>query len=373
MSSKPIKVAFLTSSLRRGGTELRLLDIVRGLDRSKFDPFLLVAKDTDLVAEASDQQVYVVGSREANVLRSLPGFWSVIRRQRPQVVWCVRDGLVGFAGRVFAGILRIPVVVISLHRGGAEQPVMDWPNRLLTLLTRTRVVVVSDPLRDWLIAKGISSDLITTIYNGVDTALFAPAENRGGFKQRLLGIDPDQFLFGTVGNLRPVKGQDLLIRAAAKVITQHPDTHLVLVGEGNERKKLEELCAQLKVEHNVHFLGARSDVPELLHAFDVFTLTSYKEGCPNSVLEAMASGVPVISTEFGGAARLISAEVGIIIPERDEIALADALISLIRDPVRRQEMGKAARRRALEFFSLERMIKDRETLLLELLKKKGIS
>jgi glycosyltransferase involved in cell wall biosynthesis len=104
-----------------------------------------------------------------------------------------------------------------------------------------------------------------------------------------------------------------------------------------------------------------------MQAFDVFVLTSNSEGCPNVILEAMATGLPVVSTSVGGVPELVTDETGILVPPGDDAALADAIRQLLDDPARRQAMGQAGRRRAVEHFSLETMIRARETLLLELL------
>jgi glycosyltransferase involved in cell wall biosynthesis len=129
---------------------------------------------------------------------------------------------------------------------------------------------------------------------------------------------------------------------------------------------LERLSQTLGLTKHVRFLGTRNDVPELMRAFDLFVLTSHSEGCPNVILEAMASGLPVVSTNVGGVPELVNADTGMLVPPRDDTTLAEAILRLLDDPVRRQRMGEAGRRRAVEQFSLAQMIRAREELLSEL-------
>ena len=371
------KVGFIIASLNRGGTETKLLDTLQRLDRNRFDPFLFVAKGGgELLAEACDQRVYVGLPAGGNSLRSLYALWKTLRRERPDAVWCLQGGVTGFAGRLFARLLRVPIIILSLHgRQSERQPALDWPNRLLTPFTTQRVVAVSNEYRQQLIAEGIAESLISVLYNGVDTARFSPHRSpsgRGGensFKRAILGIEPSHPVIGTVGNLLPVKAHEVLLKAAGRVIVQCPDALFVLVGEGERRAALERLAQALGVSQNVRFLGRQRDVSDVMRAFDLFALTSNSEGCPNVILEAMASELPVVSTRVGGVPELVDDEVSILVPPQDDVALAQAILQLLTDPARRQAMGEAARRRAVERFSIEAMIRAREALLMELLVK----
>jgi glycosyltransferase involved in cell wall biosynthesis len=370
--NRPYKVAFIISSLHRGGAESRLVDVLKRLDRSKFDPFLFVGKDGgDLLADVRDQRVYVGVSEHTNIHFTLWALWRTLRREQPDVVWCISHRVLGFFGRLFGYLLHTPVIVISLHGMTHEgERVMDWPNRLLTRLRTDKIVVLSQKYRDWLVAEGTPESLVTVQYNGVDTERFSPTVNRQTCKQTVLRIDPSRLVIGTVGNLRPKKAHEVLIRAAKQVVQKCPQALFVIVGEGQRRHELQQLIEQLNLSQHVRLLGQRHDVPDILRALDIFTLTSDDgEGCSNATLEALGTGLPVVTTDFGGASELVNDEVGIVVPRRNEAALAEALLQLLHDPERRQAMGQAARQRAIEHFSLERMIRARESLLLDLLEK----
>jgi len=357
--------------MNRGGTESRLLDVLRCLDRSQFDPFLYVGKNRgDLLAEIHDQRVFVGPSD--NLLRNLPGLWAILRREKPAVVWCLQSSFLSFAGRLVARMLRTPAIVLSVHGRYEGRAVMDRPNRLLTRALGSRVVVLSTIYRDWLANEGVPAHLIVVQHNGVDTQRFSPPTDPIAQKQATLKVDPARPVIGTVGSLLPIKTHEVLLRTASRIVAKHPDALFVFVGDGERRPALEQLAQTLGLSRNVRFLGKRNDVPDLLRAFDLFALSSYSEGCPNVVLEAMATGLPVVTTDYGGAAELVSDEVGIVTPAHDDAALAEAIIQLLGDPARRQAMAQAARRRAVEHFSLERMIQARERLLLELLEQRHV-
>jgi glycosyltransferase involved in cell wall biosynthesis len=363
------KVAFIISSLNRGGMETRLVDMLKGLDRTRFDPFLFVAKDGgDLLADVADQRVYIGSKAGSNVLRSLPALWRALRRERPDVVWCLQSNALSAAGRLFAHPLRTRAIVLSLHGFNEDRLAMGWPARLLTRLTTDRVVALSQTYRRWLVASGLPEALITVQYNGVDTERFRPAEDRDIRKRELLSIEPLRPVIGTVGGLRLKKAHEVFVRAARQVIESRPDALFVIVGDGPRRAMLERMREELGLADQLWFLGKRTDVPDLMRAFDLFCLTSDNgEGCSNVTLEAMATGLPVITTSFGGASELVDEMVGVMVPVQDDAALAGAILQLLDDPAQRQVLGHVGRQRAVERFSLETMIQAREKLLLELL------
>jgi glycosyltransferase involved in cell wall biosynthesis len=357
-----MKVVFAITSFNHGGTELRLLDVLRGLDRTQFETILFTAKGGDLADEVSDSRIVIGAQRGETRLRGLWALWTLLRRERPDAIWCLQSSAVSFAGRLCAWLLGIPTV-ISIHGRYEGRAIMDWPNRLLTRLAKSRVVVVSKLYREGLVDEGIPERLITVQYNGVDTGRFSPPEDRDTCKQSLLGLNVSRPIIGTVGNLLPIKGHEVLLETAARVIGQCPEALFVIIGEGKRRAELERLSQTLCLTNHVRFLGTRNDVPDVMRTFDLFVLTSHSEGCPNVILEAMASGLPVVSTNVGGVPELVNADSGLLIPARDDATLAEVILRLLDDPARRQAMGEAGRRRAVAQFSLAQMIRAREELL----------
>jgi glycosyltransferase involved in cell wall biosynthesis len=174
-----------------------------------------------------------------------------------------------------------------------------------------------------------------------------------------------------VGNLRPVKDYPCLLRAFARARSRVADATLVFVGDGVERPKLEALGRELGVAEAVRFAGDRSDVPRLLRLFDVFALSSQTEGISVALLEAMATGLPAVVTDTGGNPEVVvEGQTGELAPVGDHEALGDALAGLLADPGRRRVWGAAARERVLEDFSLDRMVRDYESIYDQLIQRR---
>ena len=366
----PYSVLFTISSLNRGGTELRLVEVAQKLDPDLFRPVVFAAKGGELTADLPEAQL-IVGNYQNSVLFSLPLLIGTLFRLRPVVLWAVSPGLISFVARVVAWLFNIPVVVFSLHGQNKPGPTMDRFNCAITKWTTDQVIAVSDFYRVQAINEGITEAITQVLYNGVNTGRFSPADVqlRDAAKANFLNMAPGQLLVGTVGNLRPVKAQAVLIRAAAIVVKAYPNARFVIVGEGQMRLALEQLIADFGLNDHVWLFGSSVEVPRLLQAMDVFVLTSDSESCPNTILEAMASGLPVVATRVGGVPELVTAETGLLVPPQDHKALATALLQLLEDPHLRQEMGRCGLVRVTESFTTAAMIRNREAFLIDMISK----
>jgi glycosyltransferase involved in cell wall biosynthesis len=166
-------------------------------------------------------------------------------------------------------------------------------------------------------------------------------------------------VFGAVGRLVPVKAYPILLKAAKLVFREIPPAHLVIVGDGPLRNELVQLARDYNMMDRVHFLGARKDVSEILGAFDVYVLCSESEGMSNTILEAMASGRPVVATAVGGNPELVvDGETGLLVRPNHPHRLATAIMKLLREPACRRRLGQGGRRRVEEQFSLESMVRN---------------
>jgi glycosyltransferase involved in cell wall biosynthesis len=213
----------------------------------------------------------------------------------------------------------------------------------------------------------LPADKLVLIYNGVELPekpLTSPQEARVA-----LNLPPDGLVIGTVSRLDPVKGVAFLVHAFSKV----DRAHLVVIGDGPERAALESLAGGLGVAGRVHWVGHRRNVPHLLPAFDLFVQPSLHEGLPNTILEAMAAGLPVVATAVGGTPEVVVDGVtGLLVPPRDPDALAQAIVRLLYTPDLRCRMGQAGRERVAQYFTVERMVEQTERLYERLLVEKGV-
>jgi len=225
-----------------------------------------------------------------------------------------------------------------------------------------KVLCVSPDLYDECLGLGLAPQRCLLLENAIDTAAYRRrrtlAEGKGA-----LGIPPQRLVIGAAGRLSPEKGFDILIRAADMLLQSEVDLELHILGEGDDRSRLERIIAELGCAQRIKLAGYRADLRPYYEAMDVFALSSLREGLPNVVLEAMALEVPVVATAVAGLPRLIRDGVnGILVPAGDLAVLTEALMDVLRDPHRRDDLRRAARRTVQEQYSFERRI-DRLTEL----------
>jgi glycosyltransferase involved in cell wall biosynthesis len=203
---------------------------------------------------------------------------------------------------------------------------------------------------------GFARRRIQVIENGIDLKCYGPSHDRDRLRLRL-GLDPLRRYIANVARFHPVKGQAMLLRAFAKVAAARDDVDLLLIGDGPLRPELEALVHQFRMEQRVRFLGVRADVPDLLQAVDLFALTSLSEAASLTLLEAMASSLPVVVTEVGGNPEIVRHGLeGLLVPRGDAEATAAALLRLLDNPAAAAAMGAAGRARVETRYRLEQTI-----------------
>ena len=212
--------------------------------------------------------------------------------------------------------------------------------------------------------SGIDKQFIQVIDNGIDTRLFSPVDPEEKTKIRVaLGLPEEKIVLGCVAALREVKNHKGLLLGFSEVVKTDPKYTLVLVGDGPLSDDLKKLCRKLHIEKHVVFAGQRNDIDMYLKAFDVFVLNSRTEGLSYAILEAMASGLPVVATDVGGNAQIIDhGKNGILYEQGNEISLTNALMGIIRDPDKISRMGEMARKKILEKYSLDAMVRQYDLL-----------
>jgi glycosyltransferase involved in cell wall biosynthesis len=219
-----------------------------------------------------------------------------------------------------------------------------------------KVLCVSPDLHQECLARGVAPQRCLLVENAIDTTVYRRSRPLSEAK-RALGIAPQRLVIGAAGRLSPEKGFDILIRAADLLLQSEIDLELHILGEGDDRPRLERLITELGCGERVKLKGYQTDLRSHYEAMDVFALSSLREGLPNVVLEAMALEVPVVATAVAGLPRLIRDGVnGILIPPGNLAALTEALIDVLRDRHRRADIRRAARRTVQEQYSFEQRI-----------------
>jgi len=347
-----------------GGGELSMLELLRGLDRRRWAPALVVPDDGAVATHGRDLglPIHVVplptlrrpGYAMASSVRMLR---RLARRTGAALIHANGSRAMmygGLAGRT-TGRPAVWHVRIAQSDG-----VVD---RALYALA-TGVIATSDAVARRFCRAAAKVRLVP---NGIDLTRFTPRAPSAALRAAL-GVPPSSPLVLSIGRFVPEKGHRHLLEAAARVERTKPDAHWVLVGAGELEARLRRQARGLGLESRVHFAGWREDVPDVLAVSDVFVLPSESEGFGRVVVEAMAMAHPVVATAVGGVPEVIrDGETGILVPPSDPAALADAVRSLLDDPARASRLGAAGRERAESRFSLTAHIDGIERVYTEVL------
>lgn len=350
-----------------GGMENGLVNLINHLPEHEFRHVVVCVEDYSdfrLRIRRTDVEVIALHRSRIGVSRLRRELFALCRRLRPAVLHS--RNMSGLDALLPAFLARVPARVQSEH--GWDVDNLDgrqWKPALLRRLHSPlvqRYVTVSGDLARYLEDRvGIAPSRITTICNGVDTTRFRPQPAPASLVLPA-GFSGDGVLrFGTVGRLQAVKDQATLLAALAELIRRRPDlrprARLLVVGDGPLRDDLVRRAVELGVADLTHFAGASADVPAWLQAMDVFVLPSLNEGISNTLLEAMASGLPTLVTRVGGNVELVQeGDGGGFFAPGDVDTLAGRLIAYFDDEVLRRADGAAARARCEARFSLRAMV-----------------
>lgn len=267
---------------------------------------------------------------------------------------------------------RVPVVFTEHGRWHPDYPRKKRMifNRLMTR-RGDRFLAVGEAVRQALIQnEGLPENRVQVVYNGIHLEPFENPVGDSRAVRRELGCTADDVLILQVARLDGLKDHPTALRAMAEVIPHVPSAKLLLVGEGPEREQIEALIRELQLGDHVRLLGSRRDVPRLLKSADLFLLTSISEGIPLTIIEAMAAGLPVVSTDVGGVREILGdPPIGKLAPAKASRQLAEALIELANDPAERQSLGNQGRQRAFEVFSEQSMHRQYAEIFTDVLKR----
>lgn len=375
-----IKVFQIISSLGIGGAERLVVNLVSYFDQTLYQPICIcLGNPSGTHYEQMIQKLriplYFLGKRSERDMKVYRQLGALFRQYRPQIVHTHLRGL----SYAYPWMIRYrtPVRVHTIHSVADKEMPHKGIGRLAWLLPfRYRVGGVV-PVA---IAKEVQRTIeqvyhflhAPIIPNGIPVEEYAPDPRRRLLWRQHHQIEQEAIVFVSVGRLVPLKNHALLLRAFAKV--QSPQRlYLLLVGEGELEDTLRQQICQLNLQDRVRLLGVRADIPDILNASDVFVLSSKWEGNPMSVQEAMASGLPVVSTAVGGVPELVQDEVsGFLVPSEDESALANALQRLANTPNLRQQMGASALSYAKTHFDIQQTVRLYEKLYQHILHGKSL-
>jgi glycosyltransferase involved in cell wall biosynthesis len=362
-ASSPARVLQVVLSLNPGGTERLVVELARRLH----------SEIPTAVCCLDDAGAWGNGLREEGIevtaLERPAGFHPALgrqvadaaRRHRASVLHCHHYSpfVYGCLAKLWGSRSRILFTEHGRLTDSSPSKKRGTVNRILAKCP-DGVFAVSNDLKQYLVEEGFSESSIRTIYNGIDIGPPASETDRAEVRQRL-GADEGTIVVGTIARLDPVKDLKVLIAAVAALLAK-TCAMLVVVGDGPERPHLEVAAAASAAARQIRFVGHQDDARRWLAGCDIYANSSVTEGVSLTILEAMAAGLPVVATRVGGTPEVVDASCGRLVPARDAAALASALTELAETPGLRRSLGGAARSRAIERFSIERMVDEYKDL-----------
>ena len=360
-------VAHVIHRLGTGGMENGLVNLINHMPPERYRHVIICLQGfTDFRnrIQRDDVAIVDVNQRDGHDLKAYYRLYKILKDCKPDILHT--RNLSALESQMVGAAARIKGRVHGEH--GRDIYDLHGKSRKYNLLRKaiqpfvSQYIAVSQDLAGWLQATvGVPSRKITQIYNGVDSVKFHPRSGPRGPIGPLGFATGDAILIGSVGRLAHVKDFPTLIRAFDRLRELWPEgrtrLRMVIVGEGTTRPECERLIAELGLGEQTWLAGDRSDIPELMRAMDLFVLPSLGEGISNTILEAMACGLPVIATDVGGNPELVApGKTGTLVPVADHEKMAQALLAYVRDPARRAEEGRAARAEIEARFSMEAMV-----------------
>ena len=386
-----IKVINPITRLIVGGAQETVIETCACINKDRFETQIVAGPQTgpegELISEVKKRQIPLTVIpelvREINPVKDFIAAYKLVKlfkREQPHIVH-THSSKTGIIGRWAARLAGVPVIVHTVH-GWGHHPYQQPLIQKIYIVAEQKTV----PFTDKLIAvstlnvdKGLKDHIGTrekyaVIHSCINLDDFSRPKVDPLSLRKALGIDAASPVVGTVSRLSHQKNPLDFVRMAAQVKKEIPTARFLFVGDGPLRAETEALIRELHLEQDIILAGLRMDVPDLLHAMDIFTLTSLWEGLPRVIPQAMIAGLPVVANNVDGNAEIIRDGVnGFLTPPGDISLMAERIIRLLKDQPLKQAIVAQGRETAAQEFSLHDMVKKIETLYDELLTLKGIT
>jgi len=366
---KKAKVAHIITTLNTGGAEMMLLKTLRNFGNDKYEHFvvsLMPQGNVGRIIEREGFKVYCLNMKKSNFIAQIWKLTGILKKEKPQIAHNYLFHADIF-GRLAAKAAGIPVVISSFRN---ENIGGRWREILLRMtdFCVDAVTAVSKKVADTHVSRRTTKkDKMRVIYNGIEFKdyhigdIFLMKNN--------MGIEEGAFVALTVASLEAKKGHQYLLRALEILKDKGCKIKLLLVGDGRQKEKLEREIIKKKLQNEVILTGERQDIAEFLRVADVFVLPSIWEGLPNSLLGAMAAGLPVVATAVGGVPEAVKDnETGLLVRAKDASALAAAIERIMNDKALREHLTQCAKTYVKENFDIRQTVIQTEKLYDELLK-----
>lgn len=378
-SAVKLRVLHVITMLELGGAQRNTLDTVRQLDRQRFTLGLACGLGGELYPEGAslpDTEFFPIShlQREVRLLSDWRAFGELraaIRAFSPHIVH-THSSKAGVLGRLSAWCEGVPIIIHSVHGFGfgphqwlPVRAAFMAAEKLVATMTTAFIAVSRENLETGVQLGLFPRERVTVIRSGIDLRAFSQATDGQAVREEL-AIPPEAPVVLQVSCFKPQKAPERFVELAARLAPTFPEARFLLVGDGDLRERLERLRQKWGLLERLHFLGWRRDVPRLLRAANVVTLTSRFEGLPRVLVEARCAGVPVVAMAVDGVVEVVVDGVnGFLVPPGDVATMAEKVALLLANPELARALGEAGKQ-GLEEFSVERMVADQEALYLKL-------
>ena len=367
MVTKPALIAHVIHRFDVGGLENGVVNLINRIPPDRYRHAIIAMTEyTDFAKRLTNPSVtlHAIHKREGKDPGAYLRLWRLLRKLRPDIVHS--RNLSAIEAAPVAALAGVPYRIHGEH--GRDIHDIDGINKKYLQLRRIcqpfiqRYIPLSKDLEQWLAQTvGVPAAKVVQLYNGVDSRRFTPDTVNDPSLENKAFFAPGNIIIGTAGRMMTVKDQPGLVRAFIELLKLLPDRReqlrLVLIGDGPLRQECEALIRTAGIEGHCWLAGSRDDVPQLLRRLDVFVLPSLAEGISNTILEAMATGLPVVATRVGGNAELVvEGKTGKLVPENAPLAMAKALAEYVTMPEVMRIHGAAGRARVESEFSMEKMV-----------------
>ncbi|MET0106812.1 MAG: TIGR03088 family PEP-CTERM/XrtA system glycosyltransferase [Sedimenticola sp.] len=367
MSDTQRLIAHVIHRLDFGGLENGLINLVNRIPQKEYRHAIICLTDyTEFSKRITNPNVslYALHKDEGKSLVIYYRLYKLFRNLNPDIVHT--RNLSALEASVVAAFSGVKGRVHGEH--GRDSYDIDGTNRRYLLLRKAckpfinRFIPLSKDLEEWLeTLVQVPRKKIRQIYNGVDSDKFFPVDFKPLSLPSEIATDDNAFILGTVGRIQEVKDQLTLVKAVALLVSNNKEyrkaVRLIIVGDGPMMQELLDLVENLGIKEITWVTGSRNDIPELLQSMDLFVLPSKAEGISNTILEAMACGLPILATKVGGNEELVEqGDTGELVPPENPQAMMNAIEGYLLNKDQRLEHGKAGRQRVEKMFSMDSMV-----------------
>jgi len=358
---RKIHICYFIGSLKIGGAQKHVVDLINNIDHRKFEVFLVLAQNEQGFLDnlkLNSSNILVLNLRcyyDVSAFKGLIKFVMFLWKNDIDILqsYLFECNVFGAICRIFKPRMKYIMSIRNMNYNHSKLRIISIH---LASYFSNYVTAVSKKVRDYISKRErINQKKIKVIYNSVDHEYFSNIHTQFNHNRH----DKSNINIACVSSLNFRKGHEFLIEAFQLAIKQSPMMKLYLIGDGKKRKKLKKMVSALGLQNQIYFVGYILDVRKYLKHTDIFVLSSLEEGMSNALLEAMSMGIPAITTDVGGNSEVnINGKTGFVVPPRDSSALAESLLILASDRKLREKMGRNARQRIIEKFTIQRMIEN---------------